>query len=120
MSHDLLAELTGYRNELTAVSGDRAEAVKGEIERVTAAIRRKADALEARAEAHDEGGQDVPAAEARVEARRLREAIEPEDADPGAGEGKTGAAARGRGKTTKRANETAVDSTPRETADGKK
>jgi hypothetical protein len=124
MSHDLLAELTGYRNELTAVSGERAEAVKGEIERVTAEIRQKAEALDARAEAHDEGGQDVPAAEARVEARQLRDAIaesgpEPGEDTAGTSEVPAGATARGRGRTAKK-TENAADSTPRETADGKK
>lgn len=70
--HDLGAELQGYRDELTTVDGDRAKAVRGEIERVSKAINERVAALEEEAGEHDDAGQDVPAAEARVEARRYR------------------------------------------------
>lgn len=75
MSHDLIAELGGYRDELANYerSGrkDRMPAVKAEIDRVAAAILTEAERLVAQAEAHEEAGQDVLAAQCRVEAKRL-------------------------------------------------
>ncbi|MGI5232866.1 hypothetical protein [Actinoallomurus sp. CA-142502] len=70
--HDLGAELQGYKDELAVVDGDRAKAVRGEIDRVSKAIEERAAELENGASEHEEAGQDVPAAEARVEARRYR------------------------------------------------
>lgn len=79
--HDLGAELQGYRDELATVDGDRAKAVQGEIDRVSKAINERVAALEEEASEHDDAGQDVPAAEARVEARRYRAMLDdgPED-----------------------------------------
>jgi len=98
MSHDLIAELAGYRNELAgylrAGSTERAAAVREQMAAVTAAISGEADRLVARAENHEQAGQDVLAARARVEARRLRHAVD--DAEV--------------------VQETAADATPRETA----
>lgn len=78
MSNDLLAELAGYRAELSnaehAGRKDRAAAIKDEIERVLGNIRGRAEALEASASVHRETGQDVLAAQDTVEARRYRAA----------------------------------------------
>jgi hypothetical protein len=75
MSHDLIAELAGYRNELAnyARSGktDRVPAVEAEIERVSTAVRARVEQLLAQADNHEEAGQDVHAAKCRVEAKRL-------------------------------------------------
>lgn len=71
--HDLGAELQGYRDELATVADpSRVKAVRAEISRVRQAVTERADALDAQAKTHDEAGQDVPAAETRVEARRYR------------------------------------------------
>lgn len=103
MSHDLIAELDGYRSELSgyerAQHKDRAAAVQAEIERVTKLITVEADKLIARAEGHEDAGQDILAAQARVEAKRLRRAL-PADEPPG--------------------SENAAQNAPRETAVPKK
>lgn len=78
--HDLGAELQGYKDELATVDGDRAKAVRGEIDRVSKAIEERATELDERGSKYDAAGQDVPAAEARVEARRYR-ALLAEDAN---------------------------------------
>lgn len=106
MSHDLLAELDGYRTELDGYTragrGERVEAVQAEIDRVTAQITTEADKLIAQAENHEEAGQDVLAAQARVEARRLRRALaDLPEAGPPAGEDADDATPR-RTATTKR------------------
>lgn len=102
MSHDLLAELDGYRAELSgydrAGRAERSDAVRAEIDRVTKAIEVEADNLTAQAENHEEAGQDVLAAQCRVEARRLRRCL----------------------AETPPAGQTAADSTPRETATTKR
>jgi signal transduction histidine kinase len=101
MSHDLLAELAGYRAELdyaeTHDRPERAKSIRGEINRVTGAVKDAIAEAEAEAEEHDSNGQDVPAAHARVEVKRLRRAL----ADSGS-------------------PETAADRKPRETAVVKK
>ncbi len=77
MSHDLLAELAGYRNELAgaeARGSERAAQIRTEIERVEAAVTERAAELIAQAETHEGAGQDVLAAQARIEARRLTDA----------------------------------------------
>lgn len=76
--HDLGAELQGYRDELADIAGDadREKAVRKEIARVSKAIEERADELEAQADEHQDAGQDVAAAQARVEARRHRALIE--------------------------------------------
>lgn len=77
MGHDMIAELSGFRTELENLerfghpNKDRATAVKGEIERVASRIRLEAQRLLAQAETHEESGQDVLAAQCRVEAKRL-------------------------------------------------
>lgn len=105
--HDLAAELQGYRNELANVEAagkdERAAAVREEISRVEEAVRERADALDQAAEAHDKAGQDIRAAEARVESRRYRDLLD--DPKP--------AARRGGGRPRK---ETAEDKTPKEKA----
>jgi hypothetical protein len=80
MYHDLLAELTGYRNELAiataADDADRSALVQGEIARVSGEIQARVDEFEGAAKQHDADGQDVRGAEARVEARRYRDALD--------------------------------------------
>jgi hypothetical protein len=78
MDHDLLAELTGYRNELAnaAADADRSVEVQAEVDRVSSDIQARVDDLEKAAKTHDADGQDVRAAEARVEARRYRDALD--------------------------------------------
>src|SRR5688500_4591798 len=76
MGHDLIAEMNGYRTELANLGRfgdkkDRVKAVEGEIDRVAGSIRLEAERLMAQAETHEESGQDVLAAQCRVEARRL-------------------------------------------------
>lgn len=76
MHHDLLAELQAYRNEATRPRDEEhASAVHAEIDRVAAAVARKAEALETRAASHLADGQDVPAAHLQVQARELRDAL---------------------------------------------
>lgn len=90
MSHDLIAELQGYRNELASAERyaktDRADAVREQIARVTGAIQERVDELEATAVEHEQNAQEVLAAHARVEAGRLRRALadRPEASPPGA------------------------------------
>lgn len=85
MSHDVLAELEGYRNELAEAErhgrDEKAAAVRDEIERVKAAVEARAVALEDRAATLEGSGQDVKAAEATVEARRYRDALTEPDAE---------------------------------------
>lgn len=82
MTHDLLAELAGYESELAGYQQqqreDRAAAVRGEIERVTGQVKERIDQLLDEAEGHEDEGQDVRAAQARVEAKRLAAALPPE------------------------------------------
>jgi hypothetical protein len=79
MAHDLLAELDGYRAELDGYERSgrtaRTEAVRGEIDRVTKQIAGEVEKLNAQADNHEEAGQDVLAAQARVQAKRLRRAL---------------------------------------------
>lgn len=103
MSHDMLAELAGYRAELAGAEqhgeSDRAEAIRGEIDRISAAVRGRVDELRAEATAHESNGQDVLAVNSRIEARRLAAGL-PDDEPPG--------------------TETATDKSPRETATTKR
>lgn len=104
--HDLAAELDGYRAELAHCEKydkpERAKLVRGEIERVEGEVREKADALERAAAEHERAGQDVRAAETRVEASRYRDLV-----------GEEKAVKRGPGRPRK---ETAEDKTPKERA----
>lgn len=78
--HDLIAELTGYRNELTSAEragkADRANAVAGEIDRVTGEIEGRVEQLLTEAADYDELGQHIVGAGKREEATRLRRALE--------------------------------------------
>lgn len=80
MSNDLLAELAGYNDELVLESrrgrGERADAIREEIARVRREISEQADKLDVVAEDAIESGQDLKAAQATIEARRLRAALE--------------------------------------------
>ncbi len=96
--HDLIAELEGYRNELSSAErhGDeaRAEAVRAEVARVAEAVNARVDQLLADADAADEELQDLTAAQKRGEARRMALAL-PErlrggDARKLAGDGQSG------------------------------
>ncbi|WP_141579661.1 hypothetical protein [Actinomadura sp. WMMA1423] len=104
--HDLAAELQGYRDELATCEArgldERAGLVRKEITRVEDEIREAAEGLEREAAGHEEAGQDVRAAEARVKAREYREVL-PAEARP----------KRGPGRPRK---ETAEDKTPKERA----
>lgn len=73
MSHDLIAELAGYRSELDNYRNrpDRAAQVQTQIDRVTAAIANRIGQLLAQADNHMTAGNDVLAAQAMTEARRL-------------------------------------------------
>lgn len=77
--HDVLAELAAYRDELAHYTAttktDRAQLVCAEIDRVSTVVRDNADTLDELAQQHDDSGQDMLAAQARVEARRLRAAL---------------------------------------------
>lgn len=76
--HDLLAELAGYRNELAVAAGDKdlTGQVQSQIDRVSTEIQARVSEFEDAAQVHDSEGQDVRAAESRVEARRFRDALD--------------------------------------------
>lgn len=79
-AHDLRAELAAYEAELSryeAREDSRASDVQAEIDRVTGLIRRDAAALNRRAEVRDAEGQDVLAAQLRVQARELLDGLPP-------------------------------------------
>lgn len=101
MSQDLIAELDGYRAEAARYDrdgrDDRVAAVREQADRVAGLIKVEAEKADAHADNHEEAGQDLLAAKARVEAKRLRRAL----AELGE-------------------QETAADRTPRETAVPKK
>ena len=101
MSHDFIAELGGYRDELArytrAGNTGRADAVREQIAKAVTALGVEAEKLDAVADNHMTAGQDLLAARSTIEARRLRAAL--------AELGEQG---------------TAADATPRETAVGRK
>lgn len=84
MAHDLLAELAGYTNELAGAErrgrSEHAAAVRTEVTRVRGEIADRAEILEAQSADHTEAGQDLKAAQAAIEARELRQALEEADA----------------------------------------
>lgn len=89
MSHDVVAELGGYADELSDAQrhgkADVVTAVQEQLDRVKAEVAARAVAAETRAASLKEDGQDVAAANADVEARRYREALAPfEDASDSA------------------------------------
>jgi hypothetical protein len=106
VAHDLLAELAGYTNELAGAErrgrDEHATAVRAEVARVRAEIATRAEILEAQSADHIDAGQDVKAAQAAIEARELRQALEVPDAPATA------------------PLENAADSRPRRTAAAKK
>jgi len=75
MTHDLLAELAGYKNELDREvrnkRTERAAAVREEIRRVREQIADRVDELEAEATEHTDAGRDGLAGECAVAARPL-------------------------------------------------
>ena len=79
MSHDHLAELQGYRNELAnaerAGNDDQAADVRAEIARVTTAIGRRAELLAAEADQHEVEGRYERAARARAAAKEHADAF---------------------------------------------
>lgn len=77
MSHDLLAELAGYESELAGYGRrpERAEEVRGEIDRVIGQIKTEIEHQLTKAEGHEDAGEDLAAAQARVEAKRLAAAL---------------------------------------------
>ena len=79
MTHHVLAELQGYRNELSQAElrGDdaTAAAVRAEIDRVSAAALRQADAHTEQAARHHETGAHELAAQARARAARYSDAV---------------------------------------------
>lgn len=109
---DLLAELDGYRAELAGYErshkDERAALVREQIERVTGQIRTDIEKLHAQAGNHEDDGQEILAAQARVEAKRLARAL-PDDNEDEAGPKR---AVRGRPK----GRETTADTTPKERA----
>jgi hypothetical protein len=84
MSHDLIAELTGYRNALSSAQrygkDDKAKEIQGEVDRVTGDLNATVEHLLAQAEEHDNVGQHTLGAQKRQEATRLRRALEPDQA----------------------------------------
>lgn len=110
MSHDLIAELAGYQAELAGAEQqgkkDRAAAVRKEIDRVIGAAAARIAQLLARAENHETAGEDLSAAQARVEAKALARALPEEKLAK-----HLRALAKPPGGT-----ETAVQSTPQQTA----
>jgi hypothetical protein len=84
MSHDVLAELQGYYDELAEAvrygRDEKAAAVREQIDRVKVDVEARAAAAAARAESATAAGQDVLAAGHEMEARRYRDAL----TDPGA------------------------------------
>lgn len=100
-AHDLRAELAAYEAELSryeAREDSRASAVRGEIDRVTAAIRVQAAALNRQAEVNDADGQDVLAAQARVQARELLDGLPPAAEDTSEAAPRETATTRKRGR----------------------
>ncbi len=79
MSHDLLAELAGYEAELAGYERqgrtERAAAVRDEVTRVIGEVQTRIERLLTQAEGHEDDGQEVLAAQARVEAKRLAAAL---------------------------------------------
>lgn len=76
MEHDLLAELQAYRNELARPHDETHEAeVLAEIDRVKAAIGRRAEVLAAEADGHDAADRYQRAGESRKRAREYTQAL---------------------------------------------
>ena len=124
MSHDLIAELTGYQEELTAAEQrdrkERAKAVRAEITRVVDTAAQRIEQLLARAGNHEDAGEDLQAANARVEAKTLARAVIDAGHEDRLGESLQ--QLRGPGFETTEQNtpqETAEQKTPQETATSK-
>lgn len=105
MDHDILAELDGYRTELAQAERtgktDRAQAIRAEIDRVAAAVRRRAAAGVDDAERYHASGQLELAARARREAGRYSDAAGADDASAQTPLESAVPAKRGSGRTSK-------------------
>lgn len=104
--HDRIAELAGLRAELAICENgpdtsrrDKTGEVQTEIDRVRGELSGHADDLDAEAEELAGKGQDVPAAQAAVDARQIRAVLDedtgnaPKKARAGSGNGKRNTAA---------------------------
>lgn len=87
--HDRVAELAGLRAELaTCTNGPRetwrgkTDEVRAQIERVRGELDATAEDLEAQSSGLADAGQDGRAAEAAVEARRVRELLAQDSPEP--------------------------------------
>ncbi|PJM98126.1 hypothetical protein CG740_37215 [Streptomyces sp. CB01201] len=87
--HDRVAELAGLRVELAVCENGPRESrrkktdeVQEQIDRVRGELSAEAEGLEERARVLGESGQDVPAAEAAVEARRIRASLGEDAPEP--------------------------------------
>lgn len=125
MSHDLVAELNGLHTErinlAAAGKTDRVKQIDEHIERVRTQVRERAEELETEAQEFDDAGQDLRAAERRVQARTLLQAAGEEEEKPArSGRGRGGRGGRGSsasaGTDTAPATQTAADTTPTEKA----
>ncbi|MFF1702604.1 hypothetical protein [Streptomyces sp. NPDC058252] len=102
--HDRVAELAGLRAELAICENgpresrrDKTGEVQAEIDRVRGELETEAEKHEERAEKLAADGQDVPAAQAAVVARDIREALkgdEPAAESPKRGGKRTATAAK--------------------------
>lgn len=77
--HDLIAELEGYRNELSSAErrghDDKAKEIRKEVTRVAADVNSRIDQLTTEADHADEALEDLTAAQKRAEARRMARAL---------------------------------------------
>ncbi|MEV6046041.1 hypothetical protein [Streptomyces xanthochromogenes] len=87
--HDRVAELVGLRNELAICKNgpresrrEKTDEVQEQIDRVRGDLSAEVEGLEERAQVLGESGQDVRAAEAAVEARRIRAVLDEDDPAP--------------------------------------
>lgn len=113
-SHDLVAELQGYRNELASAERrgdtDRAAAVREEIERIAGLLRGQAAALEAQPPETTPGLARVRAALTELEEAGVADAEETRQTKAKA------RSRRGGTRANRAGQETAADTTPTETA----
>ncbi|MFI6332921.1 hypothetical protein ACIBBG_32020 [Micromonospora chersina] len=110
--HDLIAELEGYRNELSAAerrgNDDKAKDIRKEVARVAKAVNARVDELTTEADRADEALEDLTAAQRRAEARRMARALPERLRGP--------SARRLAGDDSRAGTSDAADRTPTETA----
>lgn len=107
--HDRIAELAALRQELDIcengprreVRSDSVGDVRKEIVRVRGELDKRANELEQEAKELTDKGQDVAAAQATVDARDIREALD-QDAEAGNAEAQTPKGRKPQGSTGKR------------------